>query len=1846
MAGRFEFGSRPNLSVSSPLHAASDVQGSENPIPLSPQWLLPKPGESKHGIGSGENHFSHQPAHGNRVDMMKGSENYEDMSDIQKKKDIFRPSLTDTEIGRRDRWHDEERENNSSMRKDRWRDGEKEVGDSRKMDRWTEDSSTKLFRESRRVPSERRSDSSNRDNVHYDQRRESKWNTRWGPDDKETEGFREKRVDSGRDGDLHLDKNFSHVSNYGKNDRDGDHYRPWRSSSSQGRGKGEPPHHQTHTPIKQVPTFSHRGRADNTPPTFSSGRGIISSGVNPTNSIYSSSNSLGASSERFGREPFHYKYSRTKLLDVFRTTNLTSQQTLKDGFVPVPTLTLDEPLEPLALCAPTTEEMNFLKGIDKGEIVSSGVPQVSKDVRNSSENMQTRRTKLGVSPSPGNREDLPHGFDDYNDDKDDSTAKPGHTNYSEVSTERQVPYRRPQSKIETIQERMAHASSKFKSEGFREDDNAMSKADEVPVNRDSSVKGGTNVHPDSSWNASSLEQPRNTSLSDWRDNSNNISSGTSDKGWLQPSKSLNDGWGNNPATPSYPKDNSKWQTGEESIIRRQISGILDKEQLARKSVQPSPEDLQFHYIDPSGAIQGPFSGADIIQWFEGGYFGLELPVRLANAPNDVPFSALGDVMPHLRSKAKPPPGFNAPKANEFADTLSNASYGSLGKLHTGLNEIDTLRNETRHKHGPAVEAENRFLESLMSSNKGCSSPLEKGAFSEGVPGYFGINNLSSLGMDNGNNLFLLAQRMELERQRSLTNPYAFWPGIDATSKVSKPDISLDDPIQQAKLLSSIIDQSRQTAQSADMSAILQGLSDKAPPGISDVAGWSKFASQHASDPLQSKLDLHHDLNVPLQAPFGFQQQRLPPQMSLANVLAQATDNSTSTPDKFLPSSLSQDPQLISKLQQQHLLQLQSQVPFSAQQMSLLDKLLLLKQQQKQEEQQQLLQQQQLLSQVLSEHQSRQHFGDPAFGKLQGAPISIGNASIDPSQVQLSREQLQIGSQKPPNVLTDRATTFGNIALQVTQGANYNVNSEDPSLVVPHQMFGNVVQQKSWNAALPEQLNDIHPKDMLPGSKSNEDVNLVPTSSDSDTVKALEQISEDVPRVDATVTSIASDVSVEPLPLRNDEVSVARPPAEVRDIEIPVPISVPVVKVEDASTPVEKLERNVCKDDTSVETELKNVEAQEPRKSCDKKTKKQKSSKLLSSDQAKYSKNSAIQQSKQPKNGKPENDLKLKEDNLVGKSSDTSSSPQKTRDGDAKISHVDSQPASAWNDSETDQVKYDTRLIGSDSGVNSQIQSCQRAWKVATSFKAKSLLEIQEEEQKRAHIEPAVSEISTAINSMSLSTPWAGVVSNLDPKASRETHKDSMNSEPIEKHENLLNLRSRKSPLHDLLAEDDMEKSGAGVVRVSDSIQIASSPQVVATQAEPMDDNFIEAKDTKKSRKKSAKGKGVGIKASSSVPSADVPVGSSPIEKVKISRQTQQEKDAMPAIPSGPSFGDFVLWKGEAANVAPAPAWSSDSGKFPKPTSLRDIQKEQERKISAAQHSHQIPTPQKAQPTQVGRSSSSSTPSRALSASSPSKVASSPLQNTPSQSKYGGDDDLFWGPIESKQENQQVDVHLGSHGSWGNRNTPAKAAAAASTGLLSREKSSSGRADTASTGLLSRQKSSSGKADYLSPLPAQSSQKGKQDTVTKHSEAMDFCDWCERECARLLGTKDTSFLEFCLKQSRSEAELLLIENLGSYDPDHEFIDQFLNYKELLPADVLEIAFQSQNDRKVFAVAAREVNSGHAGRNLDPDAPVGGDGSAKGGGKKKGKKGKKVSPSVLGFNVVSNRIMMGEIQTVED
>jgi len=105
-------------------------------------------------------------------------------------------------------------------------------------------------------------------------------------------------------------------------------------------------------------------------------------------------------------------------------------------------------------------------------------------------------------------------------------------------------------------------------------------------------------------------------------------------------------------------------------------------------------------------------------------------------------------------------------------------------------------------------------------------------------------------------------------------------------------------------------------------------------------------------------------------------------------------------------------------------------------------------------------------------------------------------------------------------------------------------------------------------------------------------------------------------------------------------------------------------------------------------------------------------------------------------------------------------------------------------------------------------------------------------------------------------------------------------------------------------------------------------------------------------------------------------------------------------------------------------------------------------------------------------------------------------------------------------------------------------------------------------------------------------------------------------------------------------MFLHENIGSLDRSHQFIDKFLNYKAFLSADVLDMAFQAPSTRGTRGDGAGRANPASAAR-----GGTSADAELDGGGKKKGKKGKKVSAAVLGFNVVSNRIMMGEIQNMD-
>lgn len=896
-------------------------------------------------------------------------------------------------------------------------------------------------------------------------------------------------------------------------------------------------------------------------------------------------------------------------------------------------------------------------------------------------------------------------------------------------------------------------------------------------------------------------------------------------------------------------------------------------------------------------------------------------------------------------------------------------------------------------------------------------------------------NMGPSGVDGGSDPYLLAKRLALERQRSLPNPYPYWPGVEAPSLPPKSDI-VPDASQHSKLLPSLSDNSRQfQSQNSELFSIIQGLSDRASTGLNNgVPGWTNYPIQGGLNPFQNKIDLHHDQNF-LQMPFGIHQQRLqaPNQLPLNNFISQTADNPSSilAAEKLLSSGLSQDPQMVNMLQQQYLLQLHSQATAPTQQMPMLDKLLLLKQQQQQEEQQLLLrQQQQLLSQVLQDHQSHQRLGNLSYGQLQGGGIPGGNLHGISSQFQPPQQIFPMSSQTPiHNVHDERNNGSLNSPLQVSQDTGYNINSES-SVQLQHQLFGN--HQNNWVPAIPEQINEKY-QETLPASASVEssllheqnrteeepDIAQKPLSVFDCAAKSAEQMPDNNCTSGSTLVSTISESGEHSQAVQCAEPAVAVSAAEYCEIQLPLASHLG----KDAGINSDSIEEQQAgRDSSNVEppvVDVKNVEALVPKKANEKKSKKQKSSKSQSSDQTKgLLKNVTLQQ---PKKSEAENP-NYSESNLkeVGKveaakgtrSKDSQSGVATSEAADHQV--VGGLPANISRSITETVIESDLKAGSSFATHNNELPS-GRAWKPAPGFKAKSLLEIQQEEQKKAQMEMPVAEVTASVNSLNLTTPWVGGVANPDSsKVSVETYR-----EYLAKPETPQNSKGKKSQLHDLLAED-VKKSSERDGEVPD---ILLSSQYIAVHSEPIDEgDFIEAKDTKRSRKKSSKSKGSGSKVSLPVAASKVPISSSPIEKGKSSRNLLQEKEQLPAIPSGPSLGDFVLWKGEPTSPSPSPAWSTDSAKISKPLSLRDILKEQEKKSSSAVPPSQVSTPQKIQPAQAARSSG---PSWTVSASSPSKAApSGQINSQASQSKHKGDDDLFWGPVEqSKLENKQYDFCL-------------------------------------------------------------------------------------------------------------------------------------------------------------------------------------------------------------------------------
>ena len=150
------------------------------------------------------------------------------------------------------------------------------------------------------------------------------------------------------------------------------------------------------------------------------------------------------------------------------------------------------------------------------------------------------------------------------------------------------------------------------------------------------------------------------------------------------------------------------------------------------------------------------------------------------------------------------------------------------------------------------------------------------------------------------------------------------------------------------------------------------------------------------------------------------------------------------------------------------------------------------------------------------------------------------------------------------------------------------------------------------------------------------------------------------------------------------------------------------------------------------------------------------------------------------------------------------------------------------------------------------------------------------------------------------------------------------------------------------------------------------------------------------------------------------------------------------------------------------------------------------------------------------------------------------------------------------------------------------------------------------------------------------------------QAHDFRRWCEQQMERLTGSSDLTLIDFCMSLPRvagdEQAKLYLHQYIGESADAMRFSTAFLAGRAQLSRAGIQAAFPL-SEAVITDPSAAESSVSSGGSAV---TGIGG-ATSRGGGyrKKKGKKGKKsVDPSLLGFSVQSNRIMMGEIQRMDE
>lgn len=482
----------------------------------------------------------------------------------------------------------------------RWREEERETSllgrrDRRKEDRRSEIASTP---DNRGLSSDRWHDS--RSSGH-ESRRENKWSSRWGPEDKEKDSRSDKRNDVEKE-DAYVEKQSSGVTNRAGSERDTESRDKWR------------PRHRMETQVGAVATYRaapgfglEKGRVEASNVRFAPGRGRANINANlqigkPILGSTFGSALMDKNIVILGKPSLNsdlYSYPRGKLLDIYRKQKIDlTVDIMPAGVEHIPTITQLGSVEPLAFVAPASEEEAVLRDIWRGKITSSEVSSYSfrgkdggstDDTSGIDENVREGKitTSIGMGGGVILGSDVLNGDGDFMGGPSNAGASLRNI-VDDTATFKEG----NQKHMQTI-------------DVHRRDENSASSTGEASTPSDNVSKPG--ICESQQELAPVLQNHDSRSLFEFSR--------------LQRMPRINE------------------------------QDTITNERKHSSEIGTPLEELSLCYLDPQGVIQGPFLGIDIILWFEQGFFGTDLPVRLSNAPEGSPFQELGDVMPHLKLKS-------------------------------------------------------------------------------------------------------------------------------------------------------------------------------------------------------------------------------------------------------------------------------------------------------------------------------------------------------------------------------------------------------------------------------------------------------------------------------------------------------------------------------------------------------------------------------------------------------------------------------------------------------------------------------------------------------------------------------------------------------------------------------------------------------------------------------------------------------------------------------------------------------------------------------------------------------------------------------------------------------------------------------------------------------------------------------------------------------------------------------------------------------------------------------------------------------------------------------------------